>query len=261
MASLDRLPSVLGLSGLAAKDTYPRGENSNRTDLTEDMDLRIEDATGEEDLYSDTPDAGKRARGHGLEDAATLTTNSYDLFNPEAIVRAVTSTTLESTGGSSSRQSTASNLTYASSSSLSLHVNDKEIGSGAGLPMSSVPIANGERHSSILDPVTYQTLKRRTSEADTRRVERERQDRSRQLDLLDRLQEQAEHPHLRHVDLQTGSQPTNSVDTRPRSPLVPQREGKVAAIGLGSPPIQAAATSSTTDSQAAMVVTPDVKKT
>lgn len=262
MASLDKLPSVLGLSGLTMKDTYPRGEDGNRTDLTEDMDLRIEDATGEEDFYSDTPLDAKRTSTNGLEDATTLTTNSYDSFEPELIARAGTSTTLESNGGSSSRHAlspTASNLTYASTSSLSLHEHDKENGSSVRYPLTSVPMANTDSHSSILDPVTYQTLKRKNSEADARRVERERQDRSRQLDLLDRLQEQAEHPHLRHVDLQSSGQINGTTETRPRSPLVPQREAKVAAIGLGSPPNQAGLSNGTSDSKP-VAVTPEVKK-
>lgn len=222
----------------------------------EDMDLRIEDATGDEDFYSDSPLASNKSKSsRGLQDdTPSLKSNNYDDFEPEAPARSGTSTTLESNGASSSRHALSpshSNLTYASTSSLSLH--ETEDSSNTGLPLSSAPTSRPEDHSNVLDPVTYQALKRRNSEADTRRAVRERQDRTRQLDLLDRLQEQAENPHLRYVD------PPNSniatAESRPRSPLVPQSEYKQqSGIGLGSPPTSQSQQDASSSSS-------DVKKT
>lgn len=256
---LDKLPSVFsGLSSFTAKDEYPRGEDGQLADLTEDRDLRIEDATGDDEFYSDSPVVSKTEIQNGLDDAAVPSPNSIDYFQPEAVARVGTSTTLESSGGSSSRVGLSpfpSNLTYASTSSLSLHETDN--GSSTRSPTASHPKSNSESHSSILDPVTYQSLRRKNSEADAKRVERERQDRTRQLDLLDRLQEQAENPHLKHVEMQNQILSKQSIDTRPRSPLVPQRESKFAAIGLGSPPVP----DSTSNGHPAIDGTPEVKKT
>lgn len=257
---MDRLPSVFSLSGLSTKEEYPRGEDGHYTDLTEDMDLRIEDATGDDEVYNEPEFAMQRAKAGGLEDAATLSTNAYDSFEPEAPTRAGTSTTLESSGGSSSRHALSpfpSNLTYASSSSTSLH--DSEGPSTSGLPLSSLPMSASESHHSILDPVTYQALRRKTSEADARRVERERQDRARQLDLLDRLQEQAENPQLRHIEGQNPQESEDVTNGRPRSPLVPQREGKVSGIGLGLPPVTKVPSPVTQEGSSAGV-TPEMKK-
>lgn len=255
---MEKLPSVLGLSSLTAKETYPRGEDAgSRADPIEDMDLRIEDATGDDEVYSDSPpSAYDRARNKGLQDAARLESSDHDTFEPETPARTWTSTTLES--GSSPRHALSpshSNLTYASTSSLSLH-DDTESSSNAGLPpanASSYSMTTNDNHSSILDPVTYQALKRKNSEADAKRVERERQDRSRQLDLLDRLQEQAENPHLRYVDNRGQVMPDKrpEANRKASSPLVPRGDNVHKGIGLGAPPVFSADSANNT---------PEVKK-
>ncbi|KAK9893812.1 hypothetical protein P389DRAFT_198558 [Cystobasidium minutum MCA 4210] len=242
MASLDKLPSVFGLSTLTMKDNFPRGEDGSRNEMIdEDMDLRIEDATGDEDFYSDPSISHDKPKRSGLQDAPTLKSNDYDAFEPERPARSGTNTTLESNGASSSRHALSpshSNLTYASTSSFSLH--DTEEASNNGVPRDAFPGPSNEQSANGLDPVTYHALKRRNSEADARRALRDRQDRNRQLDLLDRLQEQAEHPHLRHIDTQASS---SGNDSRPRSPLVPQSEDgprsdkRQSSIGLGMPPV------------------------
>jgi hypothetical protein len=239
LASFDRLPSVLGLSNIAAKSDFPRGEDSGRSDLMEDMDLRIEDATGDMKNLSDS--SPTLSKGDVLDSPLSLA-SPLDNFQPNAFSRTGTSATLESNAATSSRNalSTAhSNLTYASSSSVSLH-NSEETGTHLASPIT--PSDNCNVTKTKLDPVTFQALRRNNSLADAQRVEREREVRGRQLDLLDRLQEQAENPHLKPVVSSPVVQQYSSSDERQSAqnavlsnPNALQSPSKVTGIGMGMP--------------------------
>ena len=256
LASLDKLPPLLGLR--AEKDIFPRGQSDSRTgeDIREGEGLKIEEAVANGETFDEMQDSGIAV------DAAE---------DPDPISRTHTLATLDSETSTKYALSPAASISQSAAMASSSESLPRSQDEGLAMATAATPKRGAQQHrrNSTLDPLTFQAITRTSSEAEAMKVVRERAQRGRQLDLADRIKQEAENPIRKQVSLSPAPEPRDVVPVRQaglQSPVrvdspskpsaaIAKSTDQSLAIGLGRPVSSSASPASVASSQ-----TPEPKK-